>query len=288
VSAYDPESGMLPVGLRGRVLTASRQARAVGHCVPESPQITPAEAFRRSADALYTMLCGLGDDDWRTPVLRDLDVQCLVGHLIGVEADVFRGLSGDPAVSEVDHVESTQAAAIRQGGRSPVQTRLEWRDTVDRTLGLVHEIDALDVQVAVHGMRLPLGALLVVRAFELWIHDNDIRRATGLPPSVPDPSTLSQMTGLAAELLPHSAARLGQPQSLTMRLVLTGPGGGTWDIAIGDDPPHPPALHLVADAVGFCQLAANRITPAQLQPHITGDPVVAAEMMTAVAALALD
>ena len=32
-----------------------------------------------------------------------------------------------------------------------------------------------------HGMHLPLGALLVVRAFELWTHDNDIRRAAGLP-----------------------------------------------------------------------------------------------------------
>jgi uncharacterized protein (TIGR03083 family) len=288
VTAYDPESGILPAGLRERVLTASRRARAIGRSVPEVPEITPTEAFRRAADAFYTMLCGLTDDDWPTPVLRDLDVQCLVGHLIGVEADVCRGLSGDPTVAEVDHVDSTQPAAIRQGGRTPEQTRLDWRTAADRTLRMVDEVDDLDVEVAVHGMQLSLGALLVVRAFELWIHDNDIRRATRLPPSVPDASTLGRMTGLAAELLPHSAARLGQPDSVAVRLVLTGPGGGTWDIAMGEGAPRPPALRLVTDAVGFCQLAANRITATQLHPHITGDPVMAAEVMTAVAALALD
>ena len=56
-------------------------------------------------------------------------------------------------------------------------------------------------------MRVPLSMLLVVRAFELWIHDNDIRQAAGLPPSVPDPSTLSLMTQAAARLLPHAAVR---------------------------------------------------------------------------------
>ena len=60
----------------------------------------------------------------------------------------------------------------------------------------------LDAEVAVHGMRIPLSLLLVVRAFELWVHDNDIRQAAALPPSVPDPATLSLMTEVAARLLP--------------------------------------------------------------------------------------
>ena len=84
-----------------------------------------------------------------------------------------------------------------------------------------------------HGMRLPLASLLVVRAFELWAHDNDIRLVAGLPPSVPDPSTLSLMTELAARLLPHAAALAGLDEPVSLHLVLTGPGGGTWDVPIG-------------------------------------------------------
>jgi hypothetical protein len=140
----------------------------------------------------------------------------------------------------------------------------------------------------VHGMRLPLGALLVARAFELWTHENDIRRAAGLPASVPDPSTLGLMTRLAARLLPHAAARAGLHEPVNVRLVLTGPGGGTWDIAVGEGPPDPVSIRIIADAVGFCRLVSNRVTPADLDLHVTGDPGRAAGVLAVASALALD
>jgi mycothiol maleylpyruvate isomerase-like protein len=68
-----------------------------GRPVPDVPEISPLEAFSRAADALYGMLCALRDEDWRRTVLRDLDVQRLIGHLTGVEEDMQRCLSGDPA-----------------------------------------------------------------------------------------------------------------------------------------------------------------------------------------------
>ena len=134
MTAEEREPTLLPAGLRERVLEASRQARAVGHSVPEVMEISAAEAFSRAADAFYRLLCALGDDDWQIPVLRGLDVQGLVGHLIGVEDDVHRCLSGDPEVAAANHVESTQPAAARQAGRPAGQTRADWRRAADRTL----------------------------------------------------------------------------------------------------------------------------------------------------------
>ena len=218
------EPMVLPAGLRERVLEASRQARAVGRSVPEVMEISPAEAFSRAADAFYRLLCALGDDDWRIPVLRGLDVQGLVGHLIGVEDDTHRCLSGDPDVATANHVGSTQPAAARQAGRPAARTRADWRRAADRTLDLVHAAGDPCAEVAMHGMRLPLGALLVARAFELWTHDNDIRQVAGLPATVPDPPTLALMTRLAARLLPHAAARTGLHEPVNVHLVLTGPG----------------------------------------------------------------
>jgi uncharacterized protein (TIGR03083 family) len=279
---------VLPAGLRERVLEASRQARAAGRPAPEAAEICPAEAFSRAADALDGLLCALGGEEWRMPVLRGLDVQRLVGHLIGVEDHVQRCLSGDPEVADASHVESTQAAAARQAGRPPAQTRAEWRRAADRTLDLVHGFGDPDAEVAVHGMRLPLGALLVVRAFELWTHDNDIRRAAGLPSSVPDASTLRLMTSLAARLLPLGAARTGLHEPIKVRLVLTGPGGGTWDVAVGDGRADPACISIVTDAAGFCRLAAGRVTAAELDVHVTGDPGRAAGVLAAASALALD
>jgi uncharacterized protein (TIGR03083 family) len=276
-----------PAGLRERVLEASLRARQAGHTVPEVPRISPDEAFSRAADAFYGLLCALGEQDWRLHVLRDLDVQGLAGHLTGVEEDVQRALSGDAAVEHQDHVTSTQPAADRQAGRTVAATRADWRRAAGRTLELVRDAD-MAAEVTVWGIPLPLGALLVARAFELWTHENDIRRVAGLPASVPDVSTLRLMTELATSMLPFGAMLTGLPGPISLRLVLTGPGGGTWDVAIGGDAPEPAAIGIVTDVVDFCRLAANRLNPADLDMYVTGDRGGAAGVLAAAAALALD
>ena len=311
MSTADRDQATLPMGLRERVMTASLLAREAGQTVPAVPEISADEAFARAADAFYGLLGALSEDGWKTQALRGLDVQGLVGHLTGVEEDTHRALAGDPAVADAEHVESTQHQAVRQAGRSPALTRDEWRRAAEVTLELARaagrDLAADDgasehgasehgasehgaARLAVHGIRLPLGDLLVVRAFELWVHDNDIRRAVGLRPSVPDPPVLRLMSDLAARMLPYAAARMGL-HPVDVHLVLTGPGGGTWDVAIGQGAGRDPGQEgvvIVTDAVGFCRLAANRLTPAELGPHITGDEARVAGVLAAATTLALD
>jgi uncharacterized protein (TIGR03083 family) len=288
MTAGERDPVVLPPGLRQRVLEASLRARSAGRPAIAPEEISPAEALSRAADALYGVLSALRDEDWSRPALRGLDVQGLVGHLIGVEDDVQRAIAGDPAVAEADHVESTQPAAARQQGRAPARTRAEWRRAAGRTLDLARAAGDAGAEFAVHGMRLPLGALLVVRAFELWTHESDIRQAAGLPAAAPDASTLRLMTELAAGLLPGAAARTGLREPVNVHLVLTGPGGGTWDLVVGEGPPGPAAVGIVTDAVGFCRLVASRVSPAELDVHITGEPGRAAAVLAAAGALALD
>ena len=45
---------------------------------------------------------------------------------------------------------------------------------------------------------------------------------------------------------------------------------------------------MVTDAVGFCRLAANWITLADLDVHVTGDPGHATAVLAAASTLALD
>jgi uncharacterized protein (TIGR03083 family) len=283
----------LPAGVRDRVLATARAARAPGRSLPEVPPIAPAEAFSRAADALFAVLSALDAAQWRRPVLRDLDVQGLVGHLTGVEHDVQRALDGDPVVGGADHVASTQPEALRQAGRPPERTGRDWRAAADCTVALVSARgteDAGDI-VRLHGMRLPLGALMVVRAFELWTHENDIRAAVGLTASAPDPSTLRLMTELAVQLLPVGMARAGgRPDPVDLHLVLTGAGGGTWDVALAERAGESgvPDVAVVADAVGFCRLVANRIGPDELRAHLSGAVVHAGRVLAGAAALALD
>jgi uncharacterized protein (TIGR03083 family) len=290
MSTVDRDQAALPMGLRERVMAASLLARGPGRTVPAVPEISADEAFARAADAFYGLLGALSDEGWRTEALRGLDVQGLVGHMIGVEHDTQRALAGDPAVADAEHVESTQGSAVRQADRSPALTRDEWHRAAEVTLELARAAGAGTTRLAMHRITLPLDDLLVVRAFELWVHDNDIRRAVGLPPSVPDPPVLRLMSDLAARMLPYAAARMGL-HPIDVHLVLTGPGGGTWDVAIGqeaDGDPGQEDVAIVADAIGFCLLAANRVTPAELGPHITGDEGRAVSVLAAATTLALD
>jgi uncharacterized protein (TIGR03083 family) len=304
----------VPDALRDRVLQASLAARPPGRYTPPAPRIRPVEAFSRAASALDHLLSELRGEEWHQPVLRGLDVQGLVGHLIGVEDDVRRGLAGDEAVGGADHVVSTQATALRQSGLPPEVTLAQWREAVRATRLLIAAVDttahsagpsrSAPAAVALHGMRVPPGVLLVVRAFELWTHENDVRRATGRPPSVPDGATLTLMTGVATTALPTGADRIGLTAAIDVRLVLTGPGGGAWSIRLGhqrwkgsepdDAPDHaepddgPLRVRIVTDAVGFCRLAAARIEPHDLDVAVTGSESVAYQVLAATAALALD
>jgi uncharacterized protein (TIGR03083 family) len=280
----------VPTGLRDRVLAASRAARGAGRATPEAPPISATEAFARAADAFTGLLSSLPTEKWQTRVLRELDVQGLVGHLTGVERDVQRAIAGDADVADIDHVASTQDLADAQRGRAPGETLAQWRAAVDQTLDLVetNTRDPGDV-LSMHGMRLSLHSLLVVRAFELWTHENDIRSAVGLPPSVPDASTLTLMTDLAVRLLPHAVTQTAAlPRARHLHLVLTGEGGGTWDVPLGEQASQTEAddLMIVVDAVDFCRLVANRVEPTSLDVHVDGDG--ADGVLAAAASLALD
>lgn len=277
--------------LADRVLAACRDARAAGHAVPAAPVISPQQALRNAADAFGSVLSGLDEAGWHTFALRDLDVQGLVGHLIGVEHDLHRCLAGDSDIADAEHVASTQPSALAQAGRPPAETYREWRHAVERTLILTTGAD-LTVPAPLHRTTLTLGQLLVVRAFELWAHENDVRRVVGLPPSRPEWSTLSLMTQLAVELLP--AAWAAQPDlaalPASVHLVLTGAGGGSWDVDLTRRETRGPerTTLITADAVEFCRLAADRLAPQEVDAYITGDRELAEHVLAATATLALD
>lgn len=281
-----------PAALRAKVLRAATAARPPGRATGTGAPIAASEAYRRTMESFDGVLSGLTDADWHRPVLRDLDIQGLVGHLIGVERQLHAAVGIGPAVAiGTDHVASTQADALAQAGRPPNETRAEWLDLMSTT---VAHAAALDPQgralpVTLHTFTVPFERLLVVRAFETWTHEEDIRRAVGQPLAAPDPARLRLMTELAVSALPSGLARIARPQpGRTARIVLTGPGGGTWQAALDRGEPGATDVRVVADAVCFCRLVANRCTPADLGAVIDGDEVLASVLLAGAQALALD
>jgi uncharacterized protein (TIGR03083 family) len=254
------------------------------------------EAYRRAVVRIDALLAQLIADEWRRPTLRNLDVQGVVGHLIGVEHH-FRAGSGlaPPIEGADDHIASTEPYAAAQAGRAPADTRAELRSETDATIAALTTAgdQVMDRPATLHGITLPLGYLLLVRAFEVWTHDDDIRRATGRNLAHPDDASLALMTRLAVALLPAGMARAhGDPAGRSVRLVLTGAGGGTWPAALAAgadrDSPPAPAARIVADTVMFCRLVANRADPKTFPAQVSGDEELARDVFAGAAALAFD
>jgi uncharacterized protein (TIGR03083 family) len=288
----EAETDQPSVGLLTRVLEAATSARPPGRATGTEPPITAVEAYRRTMMSFDALLSELTDDEWHQAVLRDLDIQGLVGHLIGVERQLHGALGvGPETATSTDHVASTQAEAVAQSGRPPAATHAEWRNLTSATVDHVEALDRAGRErpITLHTFTVPVERMLVVRSFESWTHEEDIRRATGRPLAAPDSARLRLMTELAVSALPAGLARIDRPQpGRTARIVLTGPGGGTWQASLDRGQPGPTDVRIIADAVEFCRLVANRRSQADVAPDVTGDAALAAVLLAGAQALALD
>lgn len=282
-----------PAALRRRVLEAASTARVPGVSIGTEAPVPAVEAYRRTMASFDAVLSQLTDAHWHTHALRDLDVQGLLGHLIGVEHQLHAALGLAPEiVVGTDHVTSTQPDALAQAGRPPADTLAEWRALVGRTVEYGTGLDSAGNEqlLTLHTFTIPFERMLVVRLFETWTHEEDVRRAVGLPLAAPDSARLRLMTDLAISALPAGLARIGRPQpGRTARMVLTGPGGGTWQASLdrGTEPGQT-NVRIVADAVLFCRLVANRVAISDVAVDISGDRALGADLLAGAQALALD
>jgi uncharacterized protein (TIGR03083 family) len=263
---------------------------------------SPVDAYRDTVDDLRRLLTDLGPADWWAPVAAYAElgwtVADLAGHLLAVERYFAARLgAGDftpPAGTDRDHIAMSLPTVEASRRRPPQATVTDWCDTARAALSALDAEGPVDLdrRVPFHGFDFRLESLLVSRSFELWIHGDDIRAATGRPLTVPDASRLTLMTQLAVRALGRvMAARsvaAGSEQPL-VRLVLTGEGGGAWSIGgdgagPGDRPA--PAVRIVADAESFCRLAAKRLPPDALDADVVGDPALAERVLATAAVIA--
>ena len=305
-----------PESLRRSVIEEAMRRRAPGRPAG-TVAASPIDAYRTAAEETRMLLASLAPADWSAPVAaydeQGWDVQGLVGHLVAVErycaGRVDPGAGGfvPPEGTERDHIAMSMPTVLAQAGQPPEATLAAWVGAADEVMAAVEGPAGVDLErrVSFHGMDYRLGSLLVARGFELWIHGDDIRDAVGRDRVVPDASRLTLMTDLAVRALRRRLARVaardaagagagGGVDRPTVRLVLTGAGGGAWSVGavdagdsggVGDVRPAPD-VRIVADAEAFCRLAARRIEPGDLGAHIDGDADLAARVLKAAGVLA--
>ncbi|MFI5965051.1 zf-HC2 domain-containing protein [Streptomyces asoensis] len=236
------------------------------------------------------------------------------------------GTGGTPAAGGVDGAGGT-GGTTGAGPAGPVETparrteafwagsrfpptrsvRGPWRE---QTHALVRTVSFTGsgpgaMPVSYGGFELPLRDAMLDRAFECWVHAEDIAEAVDYPYAPPAPRHLHGMIDLAARMLPGTlAARrragLASPSRArhlvtagrpgrSLRLEIEGSGGGEWLIPL-DSPgavgsgDHEVA-HVALDDVEFCRLAAGHVSPEEAAAGQLGDREAIRDVLFAAASL---
>ena len=257
---------------------------------------TMTEAERLSAlvavwweavDSFTRVLEHVGDDEWETPTdLPGWDVHAIAAHTAHLEGLLAGRLHDDVEVGEAPHARGTMGRFTEQGvaaRRAATADTLisEIREaTTARHRQLLADppTDASAPAPGAFGaIGWTTGLLLRNRPLDVWMHEQDVRRALGRPGNL-DSAPAIHSADYLMESLPFVVAKRAQaPVGSVVRLQVA--GHGPVSATVGDDgrgrPGTPddgePTVTLAMDREAFIVLAGGRRTPVTGDVLVTGD-----------------
>ncbi|MGY5123280.1 maleylpyruvate isomerase family mycothiol-dependent enzyme [Streptomyces nigrescens] len=256
------------------------------------------DAWTHSIEAITELVTPLVEGEWnRATGLPGWSVRDVVSHVIGLECEML----GDPRPihtlpRDLYHVRSESAR------RMEVQVDVRRHHTAPEMLGeLEYTVIRRSRQLRNESrqpdavVRSPLGEdrslefVLQQRAFDVWAHEQDLRRALGKPGNLDSPGA-HVTRDLLVKVLPGIVAKRAQaPADSAVVFDVSGPleflrtvridaeGNATIDgsVSLG------PTVTLALDWDTFHQLACGRVRPAAVaeQIKIDGDAELAAAIL---------
>lgn len=259
---------------------------------PEAVALPAPTVYERRRDEFAALLDELRPADW-TATARPYQwtVHGLVAHVAVIEEYTARqfGLDreppdagDDPATG--DHLAMGTADIEAMLSQGPEVAVTRWKVAAERVAAHVGSgrFDP-EAPTPLHGWPFSANATLIARSFELWTHTDDIRRATQRPLTTPRAGELKTMSATSVGALPLLLPLETAAPPTPTRLVLTGPGGGTYDLW---GPDHHRNL-LVIDVVDYCRVVARRAEPQLVTTASEGDGELLAALLRAAQAIAM-
>ncbi|MDT7841350.1 maleylpyruvate isomerase family mycothiol-dependent enzyme [Streptomyces justiciae] len=226
---------------------------------------------------------------WSMPVVHDWDVHATVAHLLAADEHLARLLGLAPRVppsrlpadlSWTDAWERRTADVIaHEHGRAPEETVADWAAQADGLLAVpeAHDPERAARAVELMGLRLPVADHYLGRAFETWMHTDDIGRALGLVVPPPPERHLWQLVRLAVRILGIALGPTAPP------VLLSVTGGEEWVLGAEGEPVQ---AELALDAYDFCLLVGGRHDPGTVPANATGDAAAVRNVLERAASLA--
>ena len=254
------------------------------------------EGLFASWDSIAALLAGLSEDEWRTATaLPGWDVHAVVAHIVGTESMLLGLATPEPDVDleTLAHVRNFVGAMnepwVRSlRGESGAALLERFRDVTAQRRAVLIAIPVEEWNAPTQTPAGPdsYGRFMRIRAFDCWMHEQDIRAALGREPSA------AQLSGAdARQSLDEMAASMsfvvgkkGQaPDGSRVLLQLTGPLSREIRVAVDgraalveDFGVAEPTTVVTLDGLQFTRLAGGR-GPVSYRPadvEYAGDAVV--------------
>lgn len=254
------------------------------------------ELMNQSMDAVTVAFEGLTETQWSTATdCPGWDVKDNLSHLIGTELMLMGKPSTTHRAPSFDYVknpigEANEHEIDARRPHSGAEVYAEWLQVArDRTNHLATSDDAyFDTPWIMPTGAGTLGEFLAIRVLDLWVHEQDVRRALGKPGHESGPVAEHTIDRLIRTLPIVVGKRAATPEGDTVTIVLTGGVVRTIPItvvngraAIVERAPESPRCVIEIDSTTFLALATGRGEPASYMSkvRIDGDRELATKVV---------
>jgi uncharacterized protein (TIGR03083 family) len=232
---------------------------------------TALEVHAEVEGTLVELLGQLSGSEFDLTTHNGLTVRELVAHLAAMESLPAMWL-GVPTLPQVEQegVEERTAAVLEVTRDWTFDAVIAlWR----RSMAAVRAAAPRDAMCRWFGSQMPADLVLLFRAFETWTHTDDIRRAVGRALDSPSAAALRTMAEGSMTMIPVALEASGLTRrGRSARIVLTGAGGGEWNVPmeVGANPAGADVT-LTLSVVDWCRRFSDRLSADELEVLVYGD-----------------
>lgn len=236
-------------------------------------------------------------DQWSAPTdLPGWDVHAVAAHTAHLEALLDGARHVDVEIGDASHARGTMGQFTEQGvvarrGASPDELINEIHESATARHTTLLAEPPTDADAPAQGLFGAIGwstrTLLRNRPLDVWMHEQDIRRAIGMPGGLDTEAAVHSAAYLIESFPFVVAKRAKAPAGTTVRLDVAGhepvvvsvDDNGRGHVVDADD--NPPTVTLRTDRESFVLLAGGRRGPDRVRVEVDGDLELGARILEA-------